>query len=150
MQKNSPMNFQLHSDLQRDGIIVGQFALSLVLLINDRTYPWFVLVPQRPNLRDLIDLSETDYATFSDESRRFSIAIMQSFAGEKLNVAALGNVTPQLHVHHVVRYATDGAWPAPIWGRHPLQPYSRAELQSTIARLTATPIAGFGLAPALE
>lgn len=117
------MSFELHPDLQRDGIVVGQFKLSLVLLINDSNYPWFVLVPQRNSIRDPIDLDSEDYSLLWSESRSFSQAIMEIFHGEKLNVAALGNVTPQLHIHHIVRYHGDPAWPGPIWGKHPLKPY---------------------------
>jgi len=115
--------FELHPDLSRDGIYMGSFPLCQVLLINDSNYPWFVLVPQREEIRDTIDLSKTDYEALWAESRAFSFAIMKLFAGEKLNVAALGNVTPQLHLHHVVRSAADVAWPGPIWGVQPLQPY---------------------------
>ena len=97
------MKFELHPDLKRDGLAIGRFPLCHVLLINDQAYPWFVLVPGRVNIRDTIDLNLDDYQSLWAESREFGTAIMQVFRGEKLNVAALGNVTPQLHVHHVVR-----------------------------------------------
>ena len=106
------MGFELHHDLKRDGILIGRFPLCLVLLINDHSYPWFVLVPERENIRDTIDLPEADYKELWNESRAFAAAIMRIFSGEKLNIAALGNVTPQLHVHHIVRYSTDPAWNA--------------------------------------
>lgn len=122
--RNLGMKFQLHPDLQRDGIVLGRFPLSLLLLMNDQNYPWFVLVPQRVGIRDTIDLEPQDYQTLWRESAELGRAIMKIFAGEKLNVAALGNITPQLHVHHVVRYSNDLAWPAPIWGKHPLKAYS--------------------------
>jgi diadenosine tetraphosphate (Ap4A) HIT family hydrolase len=122
------MNFQLHPDLQRDGIVIGSFPLSLLLLINDSNYPWFVLVPQRPDILDTIDLKPDDYQALWLESAELSRAIRQVFAGEKLNIAALGNITPQLHVHHIVRYSHDAAWPAPIWGKHPFRPYCQDDI----------------------
>jgi diadenosine tetraphosphate (Ap4A) HIT family hydrolase len=122
------MDFKLHPDLQRDGIVIGSFPLSLLLLINDSHYPWFVLVPQRPGIRDTIDLTPDDYQTLWQESAELGRAIMRVFAGEKLNIAALGNVTPQLHVHHIVRFSNDAAWPAPIWGKHPFQSYSQDDV----------------------
>ena len=128
------MTFELHPDLARDGIAVGRFSLCLVLLINDQSYPWFVLVPQRENICDTIDLSESDFQSLWMESRELSRGIMNAFAGEKLNVAALGNITPQLHIHHVVRFANDAAWPGPIWGKQALVPYAFAQVQE-IARL---------------
>ena len=139
-------NFQLHPDLQRDGILMGTFPLCLVLLINDRSYPWFVLVPQRAEIRDPNDLSEADYDSLWQESREFSRAIMSMFEGEKLNIAALGNMTPQLHVHHVIRFSTDAAWPAPIWGKQPLVAYRDGEVQQICERIAGANINGFCVA----
>ena len=123
------MAFELHPDLVRDGIDIGCLALCRILLIDDANYPWFVLVPERRNITDTIDLTEDDYAQLWAESRLFSRVIMNAFGGQKLNVAALGNMTPQLHVHHVVRYEDDPAWPGPIWGKHPLKPYSHRQVE---------------------
>ncbi len=139
------MSFELHADLKRDGVLIGRFELCLVLLINDQNYPWFVLVPQRDRIRDPIDLSPGDYQQLWTESRVFSVGIMQIFAGEKLNVAALGNMTPQLHVHHVVRFATDPAWPGPIWGKQPMKPYDNSQLESVVEKLRAVDLQGFQL-----
>ena len=136
------MTFNLHPDLSRDGIYLGSFPLCQVLLINDSAYPWFVLVPQRENIRDTIDLSKSDYEALWTESRALSIAIMKLFDGEKLNVAALGNITPQPHLHHVVRFAADPAWPGPIWGVQPLQPYSDQQIEEIRRRLTSAQIVG--------
>ena len=140
------MPFELHPDLKRDGILVGKFPLCQVLLINDSNYPWFVLVPKRENLRELTDLTEEDFRTFWSESRAFSAGVMQAFGGDKLNVAALGNMTPQLHVHHIVRNPHDAAWPAPIWGKHPLQPYSKAGLIDVREKLAAANVPGLTMA----
>ncbi len=135
--------FELHPDLQRDGIALGSFPLSLVLLINDANYPWFVLVPQKPELRDLNDLLADDYTQFWNESRQFCNALVSLFKPDKLNVAALGNVTPQLHVHHIVRYKSDAAWPMPIWGRHPLVPYDPEQIAAIVQQLHSEKIIGF-------
>ena len=122
---------------------MGSLPLCQVLLINDAAYPWFVLVPQRENIRDTIDLSTEDYEALWSESRVFSLAIMKIFGGEKLNVAALGNVTPQLHLHHVVRFSTDAAWPGPIWGKQPLTPYDATQIEDTRTKLAEAEISGF-------
>ncbi len=124
------MGFTLHPDLVRDGIPMGEFPLCQVLLINNAAYPWFVLVPKRENISDTIDLSPEDYAQLWTESRVFSQAIMEGFQGEKLNVAALGNMTPQLHIHHIVRYKNDTAWPGPIWGKQALTPYDKPGIEN--------------------
>ena len=143
IQRIKNMTFKLHQDLERDGIPIGKFELCLVLMINDSNYPWFVLVPQRGNIRDAIDLSETDYQLLCEESRNFSKAIMRIFNGEKLNVAALGNVTPQLHVHHIVRFQKDAAWPAPIWGQQSLKPLNEEQVKITRVKFREAKIAGF-------
>lgn len=137
------MTFKLHPDLIRDGIHMGDFTLCRVLLINDAAYPWFVLVPRRESLRDPIDMTDADHALLWEESRVFSNAIMTIFSGEKLNVAALGNMTPQLHIHHIVRYAADPAWPGPIWGKQPMTPYSGADAQNILEKLKKAQISGF-------
>ena len=140
------MSFELHPDLKRDGIAMGCFPLCQVLLINDAAYPWFVLVPQRENIRDTIDLASEDYQTLWSESRAFSLAIMKIFQGEKLNVAALGNVTPQLHLHHVVRFSTDPAWPGPIWGKQPMTSYDSNQIDDIRRKLTEAAIPEFSVA----
>lgn len=138
--------FELHPDLQRDGVLLGNFQLSRVLLVNDSNYPWFVLIPEIPNTSDTIDLSLTQHKKLWEESRIFGLAIMELFNGDKLNIASLGNMTPQLHVHHIVRYQTDPAWPAPIWGKHPLVPYSDLELKKVHELFTSTNLDNFSLA----
>ncbi len=135
----------LHPQLASDTIYLGRFKLCHFLLANDANYPWFVLVPERDHVSDTIDLTAADHATLWDESRRFGQGIMAAFAGEKLNVAALGNVTPQLHVHHIVRYKSDPAWPEPIWSKHPLQPYTNSGLEEVRNTLRNADIPGLSL-----
>lgn len=121
------MTFALHPRLAADTLVLGDFTLSRLLLMNDAQYPWFILVPRREDAREVYLLDERDQQQLLKESSVLSRAIMQAFKGDKLNVAALGNLVPQLHLHHVVRFATDPAWPRPVWGLHPPRPYSRAE-----------------------
>lgn len=123
------MAFKLHPDLARDGIEICDLPLSRLLMINDAAYPWFVLVPRRPNIKDAFELSTEDHQQLTKESRQLCTALMDIFSGEKMNVAALGNMTPQLHVHHIVRFKSDPAWPGPIWGVQPLTPMEPAEIE---------------------
>jgi len=130
-------DFALHSDLRRDGIEIWDLPLSKVLMINDAAYPWFVLVPRVPNIKDAYQLTEAEHAQMMFESRALCTVLMDVFSGEKMNVAALGNMTPQLHVHHVVRYKTDPAWPGPIWGVQPLTAMTEAEIERRKAPVVA-------------
>lgn len=117
------MGFVLHPKLAGDSLALGDFPLCRLLLMNDSQYPWFILVPRREGAREIYLLHDADQQQLLRESAQLSRAIMQAYAGEKLNVAALGNVVPQLHVHHVVRHSRDPAWPNPVWGRRPATPY---------------------------
>jgi diadenosine tetraphosphate (Ap4A) HIT family hydrolase len=107
--------FQLHPTLARDGFAVGDLRLSHVLLMNDERFPWFVLVPRRSNIREVYELSRADQILLQDEIAYVGESLMKAFSGNKLNVAALGNQVPQLHVHLVVRFHHDACWPNPIW-----------------------------------
>jgi diadenosine tetraphosphate (Ap4A) HIT family hydrolase len=131
------MSFTLHPRLAADTVALGDLALCRVLLMNDAQYPWFILVPRREGAREVYLLDEADQQQLWRESARLSRALVQAFGGDKLNVAALGNVVPQLHLHHIVRYATDPAWPAPVWGKHPARPYTDVERAGRIAALRA-------------
>lgn len=139
--------FELHARLAADTRTVGDFALCRLLLMNDSRYPWCILVPRRNGLREIHELGDEEQARFWRESSALGRALMQEFAGEKLNVAALGNVVPQLHVHHIVRHSHDDAWPAPVWGRHPALPYEAAALEQRVARLQQL-LQSAGLSPA--
>lgn len=119
--------FTLHPQLAKDCFVLGDWPLCRMLLMNDASYPWLILVPRRNGIREVHELEDADRRLLWDESAALSRALMAAFKGDKLNVAALGNVVPQLHVHHVVRFKTDPAWPAPVWGRLPPQPYLDAE-----------------------
>lgn len=127
--------FTLHPQLAGDGIEVGQFELSQLLLINDRQYPWFVLVPRREDVTEIFQLDEADRIQLLKESCLLAEALRDAFAADKINVAALGNMVSQLHVHHIVRYRDDAAWPAPVWGKMPALPYGDDEVAECVARL---------------
>ena len=92
--------------------------------MNDSNYPWFILVPDRDNIREIYQLEAADRRQLLDESCLLSGFLMDRYKGDKLNVAALGNQVPQLHLHHLVRYQGDPAWPAPVWGKCPAIPYA--------------------------
>ena len=125
----------LHPQLAADCAVLGRFELCLLLLMNDANYPWCILVPQRPDLREIYELDEADQQQLLRESVMLGRALMRACAGDKLNLAALGNLVPQLHVHHVVRKVGDPAWPAPVWGRVPARAYADGARRDLIARL---------------
>ena len=129
--------FVLHPQLATDTFEVGRLPLSRVLLMNDARYPWLILVPERPELVELVDLVPADHAQLTDEIRRASLALRAAFRPDKLNVAALGNVVPQLHVHVIARFRTDAAWPRPVWGGPPAPPYEAAAAVRRIQDLRA-------------
>jgi diadenosine tetraphosphate (Ap4A) HIT family hydrolase len=127
--------FILHPQLAKDCFVIGQFSLCQLLLMNDRNYPWFILVPQRENISEIYQLTAADQMLLWRESTELSETLARHFAADKMNVAALGNVVPQLHVHHIVRYRHDPAWPAPVWGKVPAVPYPENELQQFLSNL---------------
>lgn len=137
------MTFELHPQLAKDCHRLGRFELGLLLLMNDAQYPWFILVPQRPELREIYQLEPAEQALLLRESSALGRALMEVYRGDKLNLAALGNMVPQLHLHHIVRHAGDPAWPAPVWGRHPPRPYTAAELERRLEMLQPCLPAGF-------
>ena len=120
--------FQLHPQFEKDTISLGRFKLCRLLLMNDANYPWFILVPERENIREIHELDDTDRRQLGDESAQLARALMAVFKPDKLNIAALGNQVPQLHIHHIVRYTHDAAWPTPVWGKVPPRPYYCAEI----------------------
>ena len=109
------MTFALHEKLAADCAVLGDMALCRVLLMRDHRFPWTILVPRIGGLRDFHDLPREQALTLFDEVGHVSRALVDAFAAEKINVAALGNQVPQLHVHVIGRYATDAAWPGPVW-----------------------------------
>ena len=109
------MTFALHEKLAADCEDLGDMALCRVLLMRDHRFPWTILVPRIAGLRDFHDLPREQALTLFDEVGHVSRALVDAFRAEKINVAALGNQVPQLHVHVIGRYAADAAWPGPVW-----------------------------------
>jgi diadenosine tetraphosphate (Ap4A) HIT family hydrolase len=108
--------FALDPRLAADTCVVGDFELSRVLLMDDARFPWLILVPRRAGLRELIELPRDDQHVVLDEINRCAHVLHALHKPDKLNIAALGNVVPQLHIHVVARHAHDAAWPRPVWG----------------------------------
>lgn len=127
--------FNLDRRLAGDCIELGAFSLCQVLLMNDSRYPWLVLVPQRPGIHELHELAAADQQRLLGETTGLSGWLQREFGADKMNIAALGNVVAQLHVHVIVRYRTDDAWPAPVWGHRPPRPYTEAGLAAMHKRL---------------
>lgn len=128
--------WELHSQLEKDTINIGDLPLSRVLVIKDANYPWLLLVPRRPNAVEILDLDDVEQAQLTTEIARVGRALRTVTKPDKLNIAALGNVVPQLHVHIIARRATDIAWPRPVWGVVPPLAHDPAELDAFIAALS--------------
>jgi diadenosine tetraphosphate (Ap4A) HIT family hydrolase len=123
----------LHPQLENDCLVLGRLELCQVLLMRDANYPWCILVPDRENVTEIHHLNEADQQQLMRESVLLSRALEKVFSPDKLNIAALGNIVPQCHIHHVVRYRTDPAWPAPVWGRVAVKEYSEEALAEVVA-----------------
>jgi diadenosine tetraphosphate (Ap4A) HIT family hydrolase len=128
-------NFQLHPQLQKDCFVLGQFELCQVLLMNDSQFPWFILVPQREKIREIYELTDAEQITLIRESSYLAKKLAEIFNADKLNIAAIGNIVPQLHLHHVVRYENDKAWATPVWGQFAAVPYTEQQRVLLLERL---------------
>lgn len=135
--------FQLHPQLAQDCEVLCDWPLSRVLLMRDANYPWLILVPRRVDKREIYELSEADQAQLLRESSRLAQGMAARFGADKMNIAALGNMVPQLHLHHIARFRTDPAWPKPVWGQVPAKPYTDDELAAR--RLALAPLLDAGL-----
>ncbi|MEC7377677.1 MAG: HIT family protein [Pseudomonadota bacterium] len=127
--------FRLHERLQADTLELGSTPLCDVRLMNDRTWPWVLLVPAMPGIREIYQLPENDQRQLLAESSALSAAMMDAFGGHKMNVAALGNMVPQLHLHHIVRFEGDPAWPGPVWGKQAPVAYTEEQRVQVADRL---------------
>ncbi len=128
-------NFTLHPQLARETVLVEDLALSRVLLMNNANYPWLILVPRREGAVEIADLAEDDRLELMREIAHASTALKALTECEKLNVAAIGNVVAQLHVHVVARRHSDAAWPKPVWGAVPALPYEPRVRDGFVAAL---------------
>lgn len=129
------MTFHLHERLAVDTYTVQDLALCRVLLMNDSRFPWTILVPRRTGLRDFHEVARADKPTFHAELDLVSEVLKRLSGAHKMNVAALGNMVPQLHVHVIARFEGDAAWPKPVWGQGEAVPYEPARAGELIESL---------------
>jgi diadenosine tetraphosphate (Ap4A) HIT family hydrolase len=127
--------WSLHAQLTQDTIDIGDLPLCRVLVIKDANYPWLLLVPRRIDAIEIIDLAEVEQAQLMTEVSRVARALKDITKCDKLNVAALGNVVPQLHVHVIARRKSDAAWPRPVWSVAPPLPHDAEEVQNFVSAL---------------
>lgn len=130
------MTFHLHPQLEKDCIPLGKLGLSRVLLMNDSQFPWFILVPEIEGITEIYQLSKQQRSVLIEESSKLAERLNVLYKADKINIAAIGNLVPQLHIHHVVRYRTDKAWPSPVWGKFTATPYAEQELADVITFVT--------------
>ncbi len=121
-------DFSLHPRLSADTIFVADWILSRVLVMNDARYPWLILVPRRGGLTEIFDLDMIARQTLIEEIARAGEGLKKLTSAVKINIGALGNVVPQLHIHIVARRPGDAAWPGPVWGQGAAQPYEPAAM----------------------
>jgi diadenosine tetraphosphate (Ap4A) HIT family hydrolase len=131
----SPPPWLLHPQLARDTVDLGELTLARVLVVNDANWPWLLLVPRRVGVREIIDLEEVEQAQLMTEITRTARAVKTVTQCDKLNIAALGNAVPQLHVHVIARREGDAGWPRPVWGAAPPVAYEKNMLEQFIESL---------------
>ncbi len=129
--------FFLHPTLAADTLEIASWDVSRVLLMKDANYPWLILVPAREGLSGLHELAEPDRALVMEEINRASAALNKIYSPDRINVAALGNVVEQLHIHVIARFQDDAAWPDPVWGAQPRLIYNGDQLERTALKLKA-------------
>jgi diadenosine tetraphosphate (Ap4A) HIT family hydrolase len=128
-------DFALDPRLDAETVQVADLGLSLLRLSNDARFPWLILVPQRPDIAEIVDLDDMDRAVLFDEIVLVSRALRAATECHKLNVAALGNAVRQLHVHVIARFTEDAAWPKPVWGVGKAVAYDAAARDRLIVRI---------------
>jgi diadenosine tetraphosphate (Ap4A) HIT family hydrolase len=120
--------FTLNERLKSDTVELGRLELSRLLIMNDRSLPWLILVPEREGIREIDELKSEDRGLLIEEIACMSGLIRKLYGPLKINVGALGNLVPQLHIHVIGRFRNDRAWPGPIWGTGPVEAYGVDEL----------------------
>lgn len=128
--------FTLDAKLENDSFFIANLDLSELRLINNSDYTWLILIPKINNLIEITDLSPQDYATLGKEIRELATIIQKEFNPDKLNIATIGNIVKQLHVHIVARYKNDKTFPKPVWGND-FTPYSKEELELKTSKIAA-------------
>jgi len=129
--------FEMNPRIQADTVPVTEWPLCRVLLMNDSNYPWLLLVPRRAGVVEITDLAPEDQNALLGEITRASAALRRAVTPHRINIAALGNVVAQLHVHVIARDTGDPAWPKPVWGAVPTVPYTVEALERRLAELRA-------------
>jgi diadenosine tetraphosphate (Ap4A) HIT family hydrolase len=132
-------DFEMDDRLLADSHPLSRLGLCNLRLMDDANYPWLILIPRIPGARDLIDLDPAQRHQLSDETDHAARLLRDAFRPHKLNVAALGNIVAQLHVHVIARFEDDPAWPAPVWGRVEARPYSTEALVERTRMLQGMP-----------
>ena len=127
--------FELDPQLEADTFPVAITSLNRIVLMNDSRFPWLILVPERPDIREPFELTDEDQRTLMQESMIVGKSLKALFNAHKLNIAALGNQVSQLHIHHIARFRTDAAWPRPVWGVGAAEPYEAEALRERVALL---------------
>ena len=129
---SDPYAFKLDPQLEQDTILISDWHLCQVRLMNDSRYPWVILIPKVDGVSEIHELAEEQQQLLLGESMRLSKALDQLFSPHKLNIAALGNMVRQLHVHHIVRFENDASFPRPVWGVGDAVPYDAGALSETV------------------
>ncbi|MBI1202245.1 MAG: HIT domain-containing protein [Rhodopseudomonas sp.] len=129
------LGFSLNSVIASETVQVCELPLSLVLLSQDATYPWLMLVPRRPDIAELADLSRHEREMLMEEIVQASTALKEVTGCDKINVATFGNMVAQLHCHVIARFHVDAAWPKPVWGIAPPRPYETAARDALLTKL---------------
>lgn len=132
------VTFEVAERIEADSVLVAEWPLSQLRLMDDRRFPWLLLLPRKPGLEEWTELSDEDLAVLAVEIKRASAALGAVAKFDKLNVGALGNIVRQMHVHIIGRSIGDAAWPGPVWGQGTREPYPAEERDALIARLQAT------------
>ncbi len=127
--------FELHPQLKQDCFYIGRFELCQLLLINSSELPWYILVPELPDLTEIYQLGQEERMKLMEESCYLAENLAAIYKADKMNVASIGNMVPQLHIHHIVRYRTDKAWPGPVWGALDAVPYTEKEISRNLKLL---------------
>ena len=132
------MSFQLHPQLEADTHLICRTENCQILLMDDARFQWIVLVPEVADIRELYELKEQQQHQTYQSILRISKSLAEYSNADKMNVAALGNQVPQLHIHIIARYEADAAWPGPVWGVGQAEPYRPDQLQQRLSDLCAT------------
>lgn len=127
--------FFLHPQLEKDTFFIASLRISNILLMNDSRYPWIILVPRIIGAVDITDLYEVERLKFTEEINLIATAMKQHYQPERLNIAMLGNIVPQLHCHIIARFKEDFAWAKPVWGIGEAISYTKKEQEKTISLL---------------